>query len=81
MLPKGRYKPTVTITDNFIRNTKLANNIFEEQLCNLHCTKVIVFHLARNVLHVFDKMFCDSHYGVTTFFSFRQVGHEINAIA
>ena len=68
------------ITDNLIRNTKLANCMFEEQLCNLHCRKFIVSHSARNELHVFDKMFCDSHDGVITFLSFRQVCHEVNAI-
>ena len=56
----------VTITNNLIRNTKLANYMFEEQLCNLHCRKFIVSHVAGNELRVFDKAFCNSHDGVIT---------------
>ena len=70
----------VTITNNFIRNTKLANYIVEEQLCNLYCRKFIVSHVARNKLHVFDKTFSYNHDGVVTFLSFRQVHHKVNAI-
>ena len=71
----------VTITNNFIRNTKLANYMFEEQLCNLYCRKFIVSLAARNEPLVFDQMFCYSHDGVITFLSFRQVCHKVNAIA
>ena len=69
----------VTITNNLIRNTKLANYMFEEQLCNLYCRKFIISHAARNELRVFDKTFSYSHDGVT-FLSFRQVCHKVNAI-
>ena len=79
-MPESRYKPTVTITNNLIRNTKLANYMFEEQLFNLHCRKFIVSHAARNELRVFDKMFSYSHDGVVTFRGFRQVCHKVNAI-
>ena len=80
MLPESRYKPTVTITNHLIKNTKLANYMFEEQLCNPHCRKFIVSHAARNELRVFDKMLSYSHDGVITFLSFRQVCHKVNAI-
>ena len=80
-MPENSYKPMITITNNLIRDTKLANYMFEEQLCNLHCSKFIVSHAARNELRVFDKTFCYSHDGVITFLSFRQVCHKVDAIA
>ena len=80
-MPESRYKLTVTITNNLIRNTKLANYMFEEELYNLYCRKFIVSHVAKNELHVFDKTFSYGHDSVITFFSFRQVCHKVNAIA
>ena len=70
----------VKITENLIMNTKLANYMFEEQLCYLYCRKFIISHAARNELRVFHKTFSYSHDGVVTFLSFRQVCHKVNAI-
>ena len=51
----------VTITNNFIRNAKLANYMFEEELCNLYCRKFMVSHAARNELCVSDKTLSYNH--------------------
>ena len=77
---KSGYKPIVTTTYNFIRKTKLTNNLFQKQLYNLDFRRFAVSYVTRNELGVLNKTFFNSHDVIIVFFGFRQVCYEIDII-
>ena len=80
MLLKAAGETAIMITNDFIRNTIVPNNMCEEKLRNLCSRQLVIAHGTGNALCCFADTFNNGHQCIVTFFGERQVCHEVDGV-